>query len=159
VADRQHLLPGLAAVGGFVQPAVAAGVPERALGGDVDHVGVARVDDDAADVLRVLQADVAPGLAAVVGAVDAVAVGDAALAVVLRGADPDDVGVLRVEGDGADGVRALVIEDGDPGGAGVAGLPDAARSGRDVIVAGVLRIDREGDDAAGGERGADRAEL
>src|SRR5262249_12278941 len=104
LADVEDLLPELCAVGGLVEPAGAAGGPEGLLGGDVDDVGVARVDDDLADVLGGGQADVAPGLAAVVGAVDAVAVADAALAVVLAGADPDDLGVPRVEGDGADGV-------------------------------------------------------
>src|SRR5262249_62369334 len=112
-----------------------------------------------ADVLRVLQADVAPGLATVVGAVDAVAVGDAALAVVLAGADPDDERVLRVEGDGADGVGALVVEDGGPGGAGVGDLPDAARGGGDVVVAGDFRVDGEGAEAGGGDRGAGAGRL
>src|SRR5262249_31639420 len=126
LADRQDVLPGLAAVGGLEQAAVAARPPERPLGGDVDDVRVARVEDDAGDVLRLLEAEVLPGLAAVVGAINAVAVADAALAVVLAGADPDDVGVLRVEDDAADRVRALVVEDRRPGGAGVGGLPDAA---------------------------------
>ena len=132
LADGQHLLPGLAAVGGLVQAAVAARPPERSLGGDVDDVGVARVDDDLADVLGLLQAHVLPDLAAVVGAVDAVAVADAALAVVLAGADPDDVRVLRDRGRRADRIRAFVVEDRRPGGAGVGGLPDAARGDGDV---------------------------
>ena len=49
--------------------------------------------------------------------VDAVAVADAALAVVLAGADPDDVRVLRVDRDAADRVGALAVEDRRPGGA------------------------------------------
>ena len=67
-----------------------------------------------------------------IGLVDAVAVADAALAVVLAGADPDDVRVLRIERDAADRVRAFAVEDRRPGGAGVGGLPDAARGHRDV---------------------------
>src|SRR5581483_6944156 len=86
-------------------------------------------------------------------------VGDAALAVVLAGADPDDVRVLRVEGDGADGVRAFVVEDRRPGGAAVGRLPDAAGGRGDVVVAEVFRVDGEGDDAARGEGRADRAQL
>src|SRR5262249_15913030 len=117
-----------------------------------------RVDDDLADVLGGGQADVAPGLAAVVGAVDAVAVADAALAVVLAGADPDDLGVPRVEGDGADGVGAFVFEDGRPGGAGVGGLPDPAGGGRDVPGGAVLGVDGQGGDTARGEGGADGAQ-
>src|SRR5262249_6728781 len=137
--------------GRLEQAAVAAGAPQRPLGGDVDDVGVARVDQDFADVLGVLEADVLPGLAAVVGAVDAVAVGDAALAVVLPRTDPDDVRVLRVEGDVADRVGALVVEDRRPAGAGVGRLPDAARGGGDVVMAAVFRVDREADDASGGD--------
>src|SRR5262249_5322908 len=102
LADLQHALPRLAAVGGLVPAAVAARPPQRPLGGDVDHVRVARVDEDLADVLGLLQADLLPRLAGVVGAVHAVAVADGALAVVLAGADPDGVRVLRVERDVAD---------------------------------------------------------
>src|SRR5207253_7121363 len=115
-ADVEDLLPELAAVGGLVEAAVATGRPERALRGDVDDIAVARIDDDLADVLGFGEADVLPRLAAVVGAVDAVAIADATLAVVLAAADPDGLGVFGVEGDGADGVGALAVEEGVPGG-------------------------------------------
>ena len=104
VADREHLLPVLTAVGGLVEPAVAAGSPERPLGGHVDDVRVPWVDDDLADMLGLLEAHLLPAFAAVVRAVDAVAVADAALAVVLPGADPDNVRVFLVQDDDADGV-------------------------------------------------------
>src|SRR5262249_49534428 len=159
VADRQHLVPGATAVGRLEQAPVAAGPPQRPLRRHVHGVGAARVDDDPADVLGGRQADVLPRLAAVVGAVDAVAVADAALAVVLAGADPDHVRVLRVEHDGADGVRALVVGDGRPGGGGVGRLPDAAGGGGDVIMPAVFGVDGEADDAARGDGGADRAQL
>src|SRR5262249_59115205 len=155
VADIEDLLPELAAVGGLVETAVAAGRPERPLGGDIDNVAVARIDDDLADVLRPREADVLPRLAAIVGAVDAVAVADAALTIVLARADPDGVGVLRIEGDGADGVGALAIEDGVPGGAGVGGLPDAARGDGDVPGGAVLRVDGERRDATRRDRRPD----
>src|SRR5262245_27846578 len=83
LADGEDALPGLAAVARLVQPTVPARPPEWALSGDVDDVGIARVDDDLPDVLRLFQAHVLPRLAAVVRAVNAVAVPDAALAVVL----------------------------------------------------------------------------
>src|SRR5215207_8403945 len=88
-ADREHGVPCLPAVGCLVETAVAAGRPERPLRGDVDHVRVARIDQDTADVLGALEPHVLPRLAAVVRSVDAVAVGDAALAVELARADPD----------------------------------------------------------------------
>src|SRR6185436_18710065 len=89
LADEEHGVPRLAAVGGLVEPALAAGLPERALGGHVHHARIPRVDDDPADVLGALEAHVLPALAGVVGAVDAVPVRDAPLAVVFAGAHPD----------------------------------------------------------------------
>ena len=62
---------------------------------DVDDVRVARIDDDVLDVLGVLEAHPLPRLAGVGRLVDAVAEADAALIVVLAGAEPDDVRVLR----------------------------------------------------------------
>src|SRR5262249_52237830 len=132
---------------------------QRPLGGDVDGAGVARVEEDLADVLGLLQADLVPGLAAVDGFVDAVAVADRALAVVLAGAYPDDVGVLRVQGDVADRVGALFVENGRPGGAGVLGLPDAAAGDRDIVVSAVGGVDGEADDAAGEEGRPEGAQL
>src|SRR5207244_425830 len=97
LADIEHLVPGLAAVDGLVEATIAAGIPQRSLGRDVDDVRIARIDEDLADVFGILEADVLPRLAAVVGAIDPVAVADAALAIVLAGADPDDARVLRIE--------------------------------------------------------------
>src|SRR5262249_59686519 len=72
LGDLQHLRPGSAAVSRFVEPAIAAGSPERALRGHVDGVAVLRADHDAADVLGRLQSDIGPRAAAVVALVDAV---------------------------------------------------------------------------------------
>src|SRR5262249_31476430 len=88
-ADGEDGLPGLAAVGGFVEAAVAAGAPERTLRSDEDYVGIAGIDENPADVLALFESHVTPGFAAVVGAVDAVSIADAALGVVFAGADPD----------------------------------------------------------------------
>src|ERR1035438_3436670 len=71
--------PGLAAVGGLVQAALAAALPERSGGGHVHHVGIARIHHDAGDVLGELESHVVEGAPAVFALVDAVAVGDAAL--------------------------------------------------------------------------------
>ena len=150
-------VPGLAAVGRLVEAAVAARRPERTLRRDVDGVGVARVDDDAADVLGALEADVRPRAAAVVALVDAVAVGDRPLRVVLAGADPDDVRALRVERDPADRVRALRVEDRLPRRAAVGRLPDAAGRRADVEHGVVGRIDRDRHHAAGGDGRPDRS--
>ena len=157
--DRQDGAPRLPAVRRLVEAPVAAGRPQGPLGGHVHDVRVLRVDEDLADVLRGLEPHVLPALAPVLALVHAVAVADAPLRVVLAGAHPHDVGVLRVERDAADGIGALAVEHGRPGAAGVLGLPDAARGhGHEpaLVVGGV-----HGDvgDPAGRHRGADAAQL
>ena len=87
---------------------------------------------DRAD-LAVLLPDVLPGLAGVGGFVDAVAGLDVAADVGLAGADVDDVGIGRGDGEGADGLGGLVVEDRLPVDAAVAGFPDAARGNGGVI--------------------------
>ncbi len=125
LAAAEDLGPGGPAVGRTEEAAVAARRPQRALAGDENHIGVPGVDQDACDVLGVVEAAVLPAPAAVGAAVQAVAEADVAAADVLAGAHPDHVGVARVEGDAADRVGALVVEDRGPGRAAVGGLPDA----------------------------------
>src|SRR5262249_1484328 len=110
VVDGEHLGPVLAAVGRLVDAALLAGPvqpPERP---DVDDVGVLRVNGEFADLESLLQPHVLPGLAAVGGLVDAVAVGDGVARVVLAGADPDDVPVRRRHGHVAYGYGGLAVE-------------------------------------------------
>jgi hypothetical protein len=159
VIHVQDALPGVTAVGGLVQAAVAAGAPEWALGRDVDHVGVARIDGDAADVLGFGQADVGPALTAVQALVDAVAKGHRALRVVLARTDPDHIGVVGVHPDGSNGVQTLTVEDRGPGGAGVFCLPHAARGHCHEEAVPLAGRDGEFDDPPGVDGGADVAEL
>src|SRR6185437_2023963 len=84
----QDLPPGPAAVGGFEDAALGVGTPEVADGGHVDGIGVGGVDDDAADVVGVLEAHVLPVAAAVGGLVYAVAPGRALAVVGLAAAGP-----------------------------------------------------------------------
>ena len=85
------------AVLGQEQTAGRQGVVERALNGDEDPVVVARVDDDLADRVAVLEAHVDPRRAVVGGLVDALAViGGASTMVNLASAGPHDaLGVDR----------------------------------------------------------------
>src|SRR5262249_48228213 len=129
--------------------------PQRPLGGDVNDVGVARVDEDAGQVLGVAQADVLPGGAAVGALVKAVAEADAALRLVLAAAEPDDVGVLRIDDDAAERVGAVVVEDRFPGQAAVGRLPEAAGGRRDVPDAAVARVHGDVGDAPGRQGWAD----
>ena len=157
LADLQHLAPGRPAVGGLVQAALASGRPQGAVGCDEDHLRVARIDDDAPNLLRSLQPEIPPRPAGIVTAVHAVAVPDAALVVGFARAHPDRAGVAGVDGDGPDRVGALVLEDGCPRDAGVGRLPHAARRHPDVPGLLVVGMHGDGADAARHQRRPDRA--
>src|SRR5438552_17601033 len=88
LANLQNRFPSLAAIGSLVESPISSRPPQRSLRGHVDSIRVLRIDRDAPDVLRRSEADVLPGFAAIVRPIDAIAVRDAALAVVLAGADP-----------------------------------------------------------------------
>ena len=77
---------------------------------------------------------------------------------VFAGPDPHDVGVGGVDGDRTDGVRRLIVKDGRPGDPRIHGLPDAARSDRDVPGGRVVGVDRDVRDAPSHERRADSAQ-
>ena len=77
----------------------APGVAER---GDVDDSGFVGMDLDLADVAGVLQPDIAPGAAAVVGPVDPVAVRDVAADRRFAGPGVDDVGIGLGDGERPD---------------------------------------------------------
>src|SRR5207249_8421562 len=96
------------------------------------------------------QTDILPALAAVLRAIDAVAVADAPLAVVLSRADPDDIGILGIKHHGANGIGTFVIKNRRPGGPGVFRFPNAARGDRHIIMSAVVRMDREAHDSSRG---------
>ena len=156
--DGQDGLPAVAAIFRPVEPALTAGRPERAFGGDEHRVPVARVDQDLADVLRGCEAGLVPGAAAVAAHVHAVAPGHVAPAHILSRAHPHNVRIGRVDRDGADRVGRLIVKDGRPRYARVRGLPDAAGTDRDVPGGGVAWVDRDVGDAAAHERRTDFAE-
>src|ERR1019366_2667005 len=153
----EALRPGLAAVGGLVEAALAAALPQGALRRHVDHVRIARVHDDAADVFGGLQSHVAECSAAVLALIDAIAVGRCALAVVLTGAYPYNRRILGIDSDPADGKRSIVVEHGSPRGPVVFGHKDVARGQRDHVVAGIIGEPGNLQNAAGDHRRADLA--
>ena len=108
------------------------------------------MDADAGDVAGVLEAEVRPGCAGVVGAVYAVAVGEVYADAGLAHARIHDVGVRLGDGDRADrgGVEeavGYVL----PVRAAVGGLPDAAADRTEVEDARVDGVTGDGDDAPG----------
>ena len=70
-------------------------------GGNVHDVGVARIDADARDGLRLLESEVRPHLAGVRTAIHAVALHDVAAEFRLAHADVDDVRIGLCDRDGA----------------------------------------------------------
>ena len=94
------MLPGIAAVLRSIDAAGGAGAEGVAQSGNVEEIGVGRVHADAGDVAGVAKTEVGPGLAAVDGAVDAVAVADVAADLGLAHAGVDHVGVGLGGGDG-----------------------------------------------------------
>ncbi len=127
VADVEHLLPARAAVARAEDAALLVGAEDVAEGGDVDHVGIRRVDADAADLAGLAQADVAPAVAGVGRAVDADPRRDVAARAGRAGAGVDHVGVRGRHRHGADRAGLeLLVGDVGPAQAAVGGLPDAA---------------------------------
>ena len=97
------------------------------------------MDNHAADVPRITQADVFPVLAGVGGFVHPVAERDVAADAGFASAHVDHVGIGSGDGDASDGGDPFLVEDRLPGRARVGGLPDAARNSAEVIHGGIAR--------------------
>jgi hypothetical protein len=143
LVDAKRLRPVLAGIGGLVEAPLATGRPERPLGRHIDHVAVPWVDHDLADVLGGLEPHPLPGPAAVEALVDTVPPADMPATDVLTGADPDDIGIRRIDGHRTDRIGGLVVEDRSPGDTGVFGFPDAPGAHRQIPGAAVPGADRD----------------
>ena len=128
-----------------VDAAIGIGVIDMAESGDVNAIGVGRVDHNASDLARGFEADMGPGLARVGGFEHADAIGVLAADIGLAGADVDDVRIRRGHGDGADRAdRNALIGDGIPRAAGVFGLPHAAADGAEIEGVGLIGVAGDG---------------
>src|SRR6185437_7549769 len=129
---EERLFPALATIGGEEDPALLVRAPDMAEGRDHDPVGVLRIHEQATDLLGIVQPQVPPGLAAVVGTVHAVAVGGIGTDRRFPSADVDDLRIGRRDADGTDGAHWLVLEQRLPGDARVRCLEEAAVHGAEI---------------------------
>ena len=128
----EHLLERRAPVSGAKQSALRVGSVRMAHHGDEKPVRVARVHHDLRNLLPVAKAEVRPRLAGIGGLVHAVARREVRTLEPFATAHVDDVRIRGREGDGADGPRWLLVEDGIPRAPVIIGLPHAAIHRTDV---------------------------
>src|SRR5262245_31551682 len=103
-------------------------------GRDVHHVGIRRVNADAADLARVWQADVGPGFSGVDRLIDAIAGRQIAAQARLAHADVHDVRIRLRDGDRTDRAGPeKTVRHIRPDRARIVSLPDAA-AGRAHVV-------------------------
>src|SRR5260221_5266698 len=126
------MTPRTPTIGGFVHAPLRARCIEMTDGGDVQHVGIARIYGDLADVLCVGESDVRPRAACIRALVDAVAIAVRVAQRALPAADVDRIRRGRRNGNRADGRDRLRVEDRQPRSAAVDGLPYTAVDGTEV---------------------------
>ena len=124
--------PGTAAVRGAEDAALARVAPQVALRRDIHDVGIGRVHQHLADVVRIPEPHVGEGAPAIRGLVDPVAPADAVAGARLARAHPDHVGVGLEDVYVAHVGGAVALEDALPGDAAVRRLEDAAGSRGDI---------------------------
>jgi hypothetical protein len=91
--DVEDFSPRPAAINRLIEAPVGIFAVEVPQGRDVDDIGIGRMDDDAADMMRFGKSHVLPGLAGIGGFIDAVPPVSRAGIVGLARAHPEDVGV------------------------------------------------------------------
>ena len=117
------------------------------------------MEHDASDRPRVVETQIAPGLAGVGRAIDAAAPRRALPIVVLAGARPDDARVGLEDRERSERVVRLLGEDVLPRDALVRRLPDAAGCGADIQNRRVLGVNLQIVDASARRRRTDVAEV
>ena len=123
----------------------------------IDAHGIVRIDGQLGDLLRIIQAQVLPGRAGIIGAIDAIANREIGPVQAFTASHIDDGRVRRCNGDGADGLRGLGIEDRLPGAAGIsAGVALLGSSSAAMEINNALRTAFMGATPRAGEPAAGR---
>src|SRR5205823_5556406 len=148
----EDFLPRRAAVARAEHAALRVRAVRMAERCGVDDVRVGRMHDHAADLLRIVEADVRPRLPAVGRLVHAVALGDVGAHVGLAAADVNHLRIRRRHGQRADRADRLPVEDRLPRAAGVDRLPHPAVHAAEVEMLRLARHARDREDAAGAKR-------
>ena len=159
LVDVELVRPGFAAVGGFVNAAVGAIAPSRPDGADPHGLVVGRVHDDPVDVARAFEAHQFPRGAAINAAVHPTAAGMRIPRVAFSGSHPNHVGIGRSNGEGADALGRLIVEQRLPFHAGCDRPPKAPTRGSDVNDFRSVPLDIDGGDAPTHGAGADVANV
>ena len=115
------------------------------------------MNQNPADLVRLLQSHVLPGAAAVGRLVNAVAIRNGVSRAVFPGSDPNDIAIGRSDADVADGYRGFMIELVLKRDAVIFGLQQTTRRRRQPEEAGILLEHRNGDGAAAHIARANRA--
>ena len=147
----QDFLPRLSAVDGLVQTAIAAARPQWSLGCDINDPRVTRVDPNHADVLRVFESHPGPGRASIETLIYTITITDVPTADVFTSADPNGIGLVRIDRNATDGIRAFRIENRLPRRTGIDRLPNATAADGHVPVAPVVRVYSNVGNASGHE--------
>ena len=145
--DEERPLPGGAAVSCPEDAALGLRPVRRAQRACENDLRIGRIDDDAADAAGLVQTHARPRLAGVHRLVDAVADRDMAANPRLARSGPDDVRIGRRNGERADRLRRLLVEDLLPVDAAVDGLRDAARRAACIVHERIARNADDGGDA------------
>src|SRR5260370_42311724 len=105
------------------------------------------MNGDPPHLVRFLQSHVLPGLAAVGGFVDAIAVRHRVARIAFPSAHPDDIAIRRSDADVANGDRRLLVELVLEADAVIDSLHEAAGRGRYPVGTRICLEDRDGGDA------------
>ena len=155
----EHELPALAAIGRLVDATVTTGAKERARRSNECDVVVAGIENNAIDVLGVLESHIGKRLAAIGGLPHAVAPAGGLAIVRLTGADPNDVRVGLRHGDVADAEQSAILKQWREGRAITGGLPHATVRGSDIPNRRIRLVDGKIGDASRHDGGSNRPEV